>query len=199
MPILTPSSLLYLQPNALPELEPHNIQEYDLRKRAKYLQRCKDALWLRWTTEYLRGLRERHRLKHKGKPNHPVKGDVVIIKSEEKNRNEWKLGIVEDLITGRDGVVRGAKLRAGKYNMERAVKHPSPLELTCNSVNDTPTAPLNPHPTNIFYVRMIPSGVQSDPIPKCAKITLEYHFYSSFRCLKMFYCSFNKQLTILVN
>ena len=58
---------------------------------------------------------------------------------------------------------------------------------------------INPHPTNIFYVRMIPSGVQSDPIPKYAKITLEYHFYSSFRCLKMFYCSFNKQLTILVN
>ena len=144
MPILTPSSLLYLQPNALPELEPHNIEEYDLRKRAKYLRRCKDALWLRWTTEYLRGLRERHRLKHKGKPNHPVKGDVVIIKSEEKNRNEWKLGIVEDLITGRDGVVRGAKLRAGKSNMERAVQHLYPLELTCNSVNDTPTAPLNP-------------------------------------------------------
>ena len=53
MPILTPSSLLYLQPNALPELEWPNIQEYYLRKRAKYLRRCKDALWLRWTTEYL--------------------------------------------------------------------------------------------------------------------------------------------------
>ena len=63
LPILTPNSFLYGQPNMPPELEPHRVQEHDLRKRAKYLRRCKDALWLRWTREYLRGLRERHRLK----------------------------------------------------------------------------------------------------------------------------------------
>lgn len=42
MPILTPSSLLYLQPNTLPELELHDVQDYDLRKWAtsKYLQKC---------------------------------------------------------------------------------------------------------------------------------------------------------------
>ena len=132
LPILTPSSLLQLQPNALPELEPSNIQDYDLRKRAKYLQKCKDALWSRWTNEYLRGLRERHRLKHKGNNNYPAKGDVVIIKSDEKNRAQWKLGVVEDLITGRDGVVRGAKLRTPKSVMERAVQHLYPLELNCD-------------------------------------------------------------------
>lgn len=30
LPILTPSSLLHMQPNALPELEPNHIQDYDL-------------------------------------------------------------------------------------------------------------------------------------------------------------------------
>ena len=44
----------------------------------------------------------------------PWKGDVVIIKSEEKNRGYWKLGIIEERIPGRDGVVRAARLRAGK-------------------------------------------------------------------------------------
>ena len=114
LPILTPSSLLHSQPNALPVLEPHHIQDYDLRKRAKYLRKCKDAVWSRWTKEYLRVFRERHRLKHKGDSNHPAKGDVVITKSDEKNRAQWKLGVVEDLITGRDAVVRGAKLRTPK-------------------------------------------------------------------------------------
>ena len=57
-----------------------------------------------------RRLRERHLLKHEGSPNYPGKGDVVTIKSEDKNRSQWKLGIVEDLIASRDGVVRGAKL-----------------------------------------------------------------------------------------
>lgn len=59
LPILIPIPLLYLQPNSFPELEQSNIQDYNLKKRAKYLQKCKDALWSRWTNEYLRGLRER--------------------------------------------------------------------------------------------------------------------------------------------
>ena len=130
--ILTPSSLLHTQPNALPVLEPHHIQDYDLRKRAKYLRKCKDAVWSRWTKEYVRGFRERHRLKHKGDSNHPAKGDVVIIKSDENNRAHWKLGVVEDLITGRDGVVEELKLRTRKSVRERPVQFLYPLELTCD-------------------------------------------------------------------
>ena len=57
LPILTPNFFLYGQPNMLPELEPHRIQEHDLRKRTKYLRKCKETLWSRWTREYLRDLK----------------------------------------------------------------------------------------------------------------------------------------------
>ena len=53
MPVLTPSAMLYGQPNQLPEEEAEAIEDVNLRKRAKYLKRCKDVLWSRWTTEYL--------------------------------------------------------------------------------------------------------------------------------------------------
>ena len=99
LPILTPSSLLHMQPNPLPELEPNHIQDYDLRKRGKYLGKCKDAVWSRWTKEYLRGLWKRHRPKHKGCSTHPA-GDMVIIKSDERNRAQWMLGVVIELIIG---------------------------------------------------------------------------------------------------
>lgn len=121
LPILTPSSFLYGQPNMLSELEPHRVQEHDLRKRANYLRKCKDTLWSRWTREYLRGLRDRDWLKHKGDVTYPSRGEVVIIKSEEKNRAQWKLGVVEDLITARDGVIRGTKLKSGKVHLERPI------------------------------------------------------------------------------
>ena len=143
LPILTPRSLLHMQPNALPELEPNHIQDYDLRKRAKYLGKCKDVVWSRCTKEYLRGLRERHHLKHKGDNAHPAVGDVVIIKSDEKNRAQWKLGVVINLIIGRDGVVRGAKLRTPKSVIERPLQHLYPLELTC----DMTMAPAALNPT----------------------------------------------------
>lgn len=62
MPILTPNSLMYDQIAYLPEHEVDDIDEHDLRKRARYLKRCKDAVWARWRNEYLKGLRERHRI-----------------------------------------------------------------------------------------------------------------------------------------
>ena len=97
-------------------------------KREKYLQKCKDQMWNRWTTEYVKELRERHIQKKTG--NVTVKeGDVVIIKGDEKNLRFWKLGIVTSLIKGKDGVIRGVKLRAGKGIMERPLKHIYPLEL----------------------------------------------------------------------
>ncbi|KAK3743482.1 hypothetical protein QZH41_013097 [Actinostola sp. cb2023] len=144
LPILTPNLLLYIQHNMLPDLQTHHVQDYDLRNRAKHLLKCKNALWSRWTTEYLRSLREQHRLKHKGDNNHPNEGEVVIIKSDEKNRGKWKLGIVDKLIVGKDGVVRGARLRAGKSFMERPIQHLYPMELSCDRTAPLQTEQLNP-------------------------------------------------------
>ena len=103
----TPNSMLFLQSNQLPKLAPHHLREFDQRRRANYLQKCKHALWFRWTAEYLRGLRERNRMKSKGQ-------NTSIIKDEERNRNKWKIGIEKGPISGREGTVRAAKLQAGK-------------------------------------------------------------------------------------
>ena len=47
LPVLTlNNSLLFLRSNQLPELEPHHLREFDLRRRAnKYLRMCKQASW----------------------------------------------------------------------------------------------------------------------------------------------------------
>ena len=121
---------MFVQTNTLFELQPHHSEDRDLRKRARYLKRCNDALRSCWTSKYLRGLRQRHQLKHKNGHLHVARGEVVIIKSEEKKRGQWKLDIIEELITGQDGVVRGAKLRAGKSILKRPVQLLYPLELS---------------------------------------------------------------------
>lgn len=147
LPTLTPNAFLMLNSNVLPELQPYHIEERDLRKRAKFLMKTKDAMWRRWTTEYLSALRERHRLRRgkKGKENSLAVGDVVIVKSHERNRSFWPLGIVEQLIAGRDGVVRGAKLRVGRSHVERPVQLLYPLELSCDEDNNRePAVTLNP-------------------------------------------------------
>ncbi len=150
-PILTPNSLMFVLSNVLPEMQSHRVEDGDLRKRAKFLKRCKDAVWKRWKNEYVRGLRERH-IMLKGKPFVLSVGDVVIIKSDERNRGEWPLGIVETLYEGKDGVVRAVRLRAGKSFMERPVQHLYPLELSCDIGNcqetkTTAETELNPEAT----------------------------------------------------
>ena len=59
MPILTPNDLMMVRPNLIPE-SAADEEDNDLRKRMKYLQRCKDGWWKRWSSEYLKALRERH-------------------------------------------------------------------------------------------------------------------------------------------
>ena len=106
-----------------------------MKANCKSLLKTKDALWRRWMGEYLRSLRERHRLKYGDKKCTLAVGDVVVIQSPEQNRNCWPLGIVEQLIEGRDGVVRGARLRAGPSHLERPIQHLYPLELSCDKEN----------------------------------------------------------------
>ena len=130
MSVLTPNTMLNINPNILPELKAHYLEEQNLRKRAKFLKKCKETMWKRWTREYVRSLRERHR-QGKGKQiSYPKVGDAVIIQDEERNRNHWKMGIVEELIKGRDGIVRGAKVRTAKGKLERAIQQLYPLELS---------------------------------------------------------------------
>ena len=131
LPILTPNAMVYGKTMYVLEEDLHNIESLDLRKRERYIRCCKEMLWKRFNTEYLKALRERHNMIHKAKDMNIKQGDVVMIKGEEKNRGLWKIGIIERLIPGRDGVVRAVRLRAGKSHLERPIQHLYPLELQC--------------------------------------------------------------------
>ena len=111
LPMLTSNSVLNINPVQVPELKAHHLKNQDLRKRAKFLRKCKQAMWNRWSREYVRSLRERHVNAAEKQAAVPRKGSVAIIQGESKNRNVWKLGILTDLIKGKAGVVRGAKIK----------------------------------------------------------------------------------------
>eukprot|EP00794_Sanderia_malayensis_P018487 gene18486-biopygen15576 len=129
LPILTPNAIQFGLPNTIPEEEVDDIDDRDMRKRARYLRRCKDVYWTRWMGDYSRGLQEKHNLKHKTKSSVIKIGDVVIIKNDEGNRGKWNLELME----GKDKVGRGAKVRATKSLSERAIQHLCPLGLSCDA------------------------------------------------------------------
>ena len=62
-----------------------------------------------WRYEYLTSLREYHRTT--GNNNQQVKSGDTVLVYVENPRSTWKLAVVEELMTGKDGLVRAAKIK----------------------------------------------------------------------------------------
>ena len=82
-------------------------------------------------------LREAHSSTTRSSKVKPVKvGDVVILRDELTKRAFWKLGIVKELLTGKDDIARAAIVRTVSSEksqlLRRSVKHLIPLELNTN-------------------------------------------------------------------
>lgn len=58
--------------------------------------------------------------------------DVVVITGDERNKEKWKICIIEQLLTGQDGIVRAVRVLCRKNHIEQAFQHSYPLELQCD-------------------------------------------------------------------
>lgn len=101
-------------------------------RRFRYLARLRIHFWNRWRKEYLADLREHHRSNEEGLSK-VIEGDVVLVHEDNVKENIWKMGKVVQLITGKDGEVKGAKLKLitkGKVIfVNRALQKLYPLEV----------------------------------------------------------------------
>ena len=135
-------------------------QEYDLddleftlkddqvARRVQHLNQVLNHFWKRWRSEYLSCLREVHALasrKQKNNTNSPVSvGEVVIVRDEQLPCGLWKLGIVQEVLKGRDGLVRAAIIKISSPNrpcsiLKRPVQFLYPLEISSASVSPVAT------------------------------------------------------------
>lgn len=91
--------------------------------------------------QYLASLRERYRHSHKQprvkSDKVPRVGDVVQIKGDTKNRENWKVGKISSLIEGPDGESRVAKVKIGDAEFTRSIGHLYPLEAEITGSEDT--------------------------------------------------------------
>ena len=115
---LTPNHLLTMKPiTALPP--PGRFIKEDLyaRKRWRRVQYLAEQFWGRWRREYLYNIATRQRW-HIPRRNLKV-GDIVMERTEDLPRNEWKLAKVVETITDKDGLVRRVRIRVGDLKMGR--------------------------------------------------------------------------------
>jgi len=122
---LTPGHFLISRPfYAIPELEVP-VAPVNLKNRWKLLHQVFQAFWRRWSHEYLNTLQTKGRWLV-NQENIKV-DDLVIIKDNTSPPLVWKLGRVQELLPGSDGVVRVVKLRTGQGVTTRLVVKLVPL------------------------------------------------------------------------
>ena len=81
-----------------------------LTKRAKHQRKVLDQFTRRWKTDYLLSLRENRAVNRT--ESEPIKiDDVVLLKDDNTPRIFWKFAVVQELIKGKDGHVRSAKVK----------------------------------------------------------------------------------------
>ena len=119
-PVLTPNTLLRGKQTPVLEGDLEAIGKEKVSRRMKFLQRIKEQLRRRFLNEYVHALGERKSSSTEDDARIQGTGAVVFLKGEARDRALWKLGRVVGRITGRDGAVRGLKLRQGNgYVVER--------------------------------------------------------------------------------
>ena len=89
-----------------PDDEDFEVNASQLTRRMKHLSNVLNHFWSRWRSEYLNELRESHRYvaKKNSRSPHVTKGDVVIVQYDALPRGFWKLGRIQEIFIGSDGL-----------------------------------------------------------------------------------------------
>ena len=115
-----------------------DLNPSECTRRVNHLKSIVSHFWKRFSSTYLNELRQRHIYERKTKMNETELklNDVVLVKDDVPTpRTKWRIGKVEQLIVGKDGQTRGAKLKmaneSGKTTTaHRPVQKLIPFEIT---------------------------------------------------------------------
>ena len=139
---LTPSHLLLgYRVLSLPDPPLSDDPDYgasanDLSRRMKHLLKTSERFWKRWKKEYLLELREFHRTSRisKGVKETVQEGQIITVYDEGQPRGLWRVGRIEEVIPGTDGMIRSARVRVQSKTgrttvLKRPIQHLYPLEI----------------------------------------------------------------------
>ena len=141
---LTPAHLLYgrritaLSYRAIEDDElgdPPFGEESDIKRRARSQALTLKHFRSRWQHEYLTSLREFHRASGNNQQKIKV-GDIVLVHDDAPRMN-WKLAVIEGLITSSDGLTQAANIRTATGKTNRPITRLYPMELSSSTENIT--------------------------------------------------------------
>ncbi|GFY60971.1 integrase catalytic domain-containing protein [Trichonephila inaurata madagascariensis] len=130
---------LMILPMFLQEIETSDATDIDcldhqeINKRIRHVQTIREQLRKRFRIEYLDQLREQTQHHRKSRPL--TVGEVVVLENSLKNRTLWSLARIIQLIPGKHGHVRVARVKTETGELVRPVQRLYNLELQEPEIN----------------------------------------------------------------
>nr|CAI5846002.1 unnamed protein product [Callosobruchus analis] len=119
--VLTPSHFLIGDVlTALPQADVKSLPDNRLRHYL-FLQKLMQHFWSRWSNEYLSSLQKRAKW-YSSSSCEPKVGDLVVLKDENTAPQFWRLGRIQNLHPGSDGVVRVLSIKTVNGIVTRAIQ-----------------------------------------------------------------------------
>ena len=114
----------------------------DIQVKAKKQAALLQHFWTRWRQEYLTGLREFHQTSVSNVQT--VKPGAIVLVHDDTPRINWRLAVVEDTISGEDGLIKAANIRTSTGRTNWLITKLYPLEIT----TPDPSSKQNSSPEN---------------------------------------------------
>ena len=114
---------------AMPDTDVKDVPENRLEKFQR-IQRLQQIFWRRWHAEYLCELQRRVKWKTRTKNLKP--GMMVLLRDDNSPPLQWRMGRIEEVIPGPDGIIRVVNIRTPTGSFKRATSkvYPLPMEST---------------------------------------------------------------------
>jgi len=122
--------LTAIPPGPEPETNGSLTKEFWMR------QKHADYFWRRWQREYLTTLRSFHDVRQQQASTKFKRGDVTVLQENVRPRHMWKTAVIEQLIEGRDRMIRTVVFRTPEGNkITRPVQLVIPLKVEQGGVD----------------------------------------------------------------
>ncbi|UYV71446.1 hypothetical protein LAZ67_8003250 [Cordylochernes scorpioides] len=126
--LVTISPSMFLQEQTDVEFpECQNMGSNPTTPKLRYLSKLREELKSRFRKEYLSRLVQRNRRIYNPKLQ---AGDVVLVVMDNKKRNFWPLAVIEEILFGRDGVIKLVKVKTAVGTFLRPIQKIYPLEIS---------------------------------------------------------------------
>ena len=107
----------------------------NLALRFAMRQSLLEKFWEIWSSDYIRNLPPWRGAQGKCDLQ---EGSVVLVQDDQQPRLSWPLGVITQLLPGRNGVVRTVEVKTASGKLVRSIPRIHDLEILSGSVDDVP-------------------------------------------------------------